>query len=130
MTRLHPWYRWVIPLILMLALIVMLALARPAPVIAAPYDGMLTLARAADAAFDADYPTAENAAPRLFGLPDAVLADLPALAADIAAQIAEENLGLPGRMPRVASSMPAMTSSLTALALAPGVLNTTMPSLP
>ena len=30
MIRLHPWYRWVIPLVLMLALIVMLALARDA----------------------------------------------------------------------------------------------------
>ena len=34
---------------------------------------------------------------------------------------------LPGRMPRVASSMPASTNSFTALALAPGVLKTTMP---
>ena len=40
MTRLTA-ARLLIPLILMLALIVMLALARPAPVIAAPYDGML-----------------------------------------------------------------------------------------
>ena len=37
---------------------------------------------------------------------------------------------MPGRMPRVASSMPANTSSFTALALAPGVLKTTMPCLP
>ena len=36
---------------------------------------------------------------------------------------------MPGKMPRVAKSMPAITNSLTALALAPGVLNTTTPSL-
>ena len=38
-------------------------------------------------------------------------------------------LAMPGKMPRVASSIPAITSSFTALALAPGVLNTTTPSL-
>ena len=96
MTRLHPWYRWVIPLILMIALIVMLALARPAPVVAAPYDGMLALARAADVAWDADYP-GHFTLPLPY--PDARHANLPRLAADIAAQIAEEGLGLDGRMP-------------------------------
>ena len=43
--------------------------------------------------------------------------------------VSELTYAMPGNMPRVASSMPAMTSSLTALALAPGVLNTTMPRL-
>jgi hypothetical protein len=34
---------------------------------------------------------------------------------------------MPSMMPRALSSMPAITSSLTALALAPGVLKTTIP---
>ena len=43
--------------------------------------------------------------------------------------VSEFTYAIPGKMPRVASSIPAITSSFTALALAPGVLNTTMPSL-
>ena len=37
--------------------------------------------------------------PSVFQVPDALLVSLPDVAADIAAQIAEEDLGLPGRMP-------------------------------
>ena len=58
------------------------------------YDSMLRLARAADVAYDADYPGRG-----VFQVPDSLLVTLPDVAADIAAQIAEEDLGLPGRMP-------------------------------
>lgn len=78
--------RLLAPFLALLAFPVM-AFGQTMDTVAAPYDPMLALARAADVAYDAERQ------------PFPYLDPLPRVAQDIAFQIAEEDLGLTGRMP-------------------------------